>query len=125
MAHHHEGESDSAVQATQHSPTQVLDHRVVFVLTHTVISVQMDVHLSKAVRLKEVVEHADDGVRPLPNIHRLVDELVNLPWDGLTTHPKESTLSGRAEIDRPGLEGVRRIVHLLGHVKTVVHGHLV
>ena len=40
-----------------------------------------------------------------------------------TTHPKESTLSGREEIDRPGVEGVRRIVHLLGHVKTVVHGH--
>ena len=79
-----------------------------FVLTHTVISVQMDVHLSKAVRLKEVVEHADDVVRPLPDIHCLVNEVVNLPWDGLTTHPKESTLSGREEIDRPGLEGIRR-----------------
>ena len=64
----------------------------------------MDVHLFKAVRLKEVVEHADDGVRPLPDIHRLVNEVVNLPWDGLTTHPKESTLSGREEIDWPGLE---------------------
>ena len=85
----------------------------------------MDVHLSKAVHLKEVVEHADDGVRPLSDIHRLVDQVVNLPWDGLTTHPKESTLSGREEIDRPGLEGVRWIVHLLGHVKTVVHGRLV
>ena len=82
-------------------------------------------HLSKAVRLKEMVEHADNGIRPLSNIHRLVDQVVNLLWDGLTTHPKESTLSGREEIDRPVLEGVRWIVHLLGHVKTVVHGRLV
>ena len=94
MAHHHEGESDSAVQATQHSPTQVLDHRVVFVLTHTVISVQMDVHLSKAVRLKEVVEHADDGVRPLPDIHRLVDEVVNLPGMASQHTPKRAHFRG-------------------------------
>ena len=64
------------------------DHRVVFVLTHTtVIIIQIDVHLSKAIFLKDVVEHADDGVRTRPDIHSLVDEVVNLPWDGLTIKP--------------------------------------
>ena len=60
----HGGESDSAVYVTKHCLTQVLD-RVVFVMTFTVVSVLMDMHLSKVMCLKEVVEHADDGVRHL------------------------------------------------------------
>lgn len=70
---------------------------------------------------EEVVEKADDGIRSLPCVERLVNQVVDLPWDTLTTHTKDGTLPSSLEVQRPGLEGVVRVVYLLGKVKRIVH----
>ena len=40
------------------------------------------------------------------DIYRLVDEVVDLPRDGLTADAKEGTLPRRQKVDWPRLEGI-------------------
>ena len=54
------------------------------------------------------------------DIYRLVDEVVDLPRDGLMADAKEGTLPRRQKVDWPRLEGIGWIVDLLGHIKTLV-----
>ena len=76
--------------------------------------------LSQAMLLEEVVEETDDGVGPLPCVAGFINEVVDLPWDGFTTYPKDSALARGQEVDGAGLEGVRGVMHLLCHVERVV-----
>ena len=70
---------------------------------------------------EEVVEHADDGVSTLPCVTCFINEVVDLPGDGFTTYPKDSALPWGEEVDGARLKGIRRIVHLLCHVKGIVN----
>lgn len=47
-------ESDDCVPSSECAPNKVLDHTVVFILSCTVASVEMNFLLSKAMLLKEV-----------------------------------------------------------------------
>ena len=69
MAGDHEGEGDVLVESGEHAPQQVSYHGVVLILTPTVVSVEVDVLLSKPMYFEEVMEHADDGVCSLASIN--------------------------------------------------------
>ena len=77
--------------------------------------------LTKPMYLKKMMEHADNCVGPLSCVTCLIKEVIDLPWDSFTTYPKNSTLPRGEEVNGARLERVGRIVHLLGHIKGVVH----
>ena len=105
------------MESSEHAPQQVSYHSVVFVLTPTVVSMEV---LAEPMYLKEVVEHADYGIGSLTNINCLIDEVVDLPGNSLTAHSKYSTLSWCEEVHGARLLGVIRIEYLLGHVKRIM-----
>ncbi len=49
--------------------------------------------------VKELVEHADNCIGPLPNIRSLVDDEVDLSGNSLTADPKQGSLPGSQEVD--------------------------
>ena len=120
MTHNEEGETDLCVEPNHHPPYEVMEHSVILVLPHTIVRMKVDMCLSQSMLLEEMVEHADDGVGPLPRIAGFINEVVDLPWNGFTTYPKDSALARGEEVDWARLEGVRGIVNLLCHVKGVV-----
>ena len=77
--------------------------------------------LSKTVVVKEVMQEADDCVGALSRVTGFVDEVMHLPGNSLATHSKHRTLPQGLKVDGPWLQGVVRVVHLLGKVKRVVH----
>ena len=92
MASNHEVQVDGVVQPCQHSPHEVLHHGVVFILATTVVSMQTDGTLAKAVMAEKEVQHADNCVRPLACVTGLVNDEVHLPWDCFTADPKDGRL---------------------------------
>ena len=50
------------MESSEHVPQQVPYHGVVLILTPTVVSVEVDVLLSKPMYFEEVMEHADDAL---------------------------------------------------------------
>lgn len=81
----------------------------------------MDITLSQAVHLEEVVQEAADCVGSLPGVRCLIYEVCYLPGESLTAHSKKSTLSWGQEVNGAWLEGVGGVVDLLSHVEGVVH----
>ena len=75
MANDKERELDLLMQPSQNTPCQ---HVPVLVLAGTVVCMTSEEFLSEAVVLKVVMEHADDGIRPLPCVDRLINEVVHL-----------------------------------------------
>lgn len=69
---------------------------------------------------KKVVKKGYNRVSTLTNIRCLIDEVVYLSRDTLTTHSENSTLSCCFKIHWPRLEWVVRVMYLLGEVKGVV-----
>ena len=57
------------VESSEHAPQQVSYHGVILILTPTVVSMEVDVLLSKPMYFKEVMEHADDVVCSLASIN--------------------------------------------------------
>jgi hypothetical protein len=94
--------------------------RVVFILANTVVSMETYINLSKTMILEEVMQEGDHCVSSFAHVRCLINEVIDLSWDTLTTHPKHSTLSGCFEIHWPWLEWVVRVVDLLGKIKRVV-----
>ena len=107
---------------SNHNPPYQIMHGIVLVLPHAVVGMQVDVCLPQAMLLEEVVEETHDGVGPLPSVAGFINEVVDLPWDGFTTYPKDSALARGEEVDGTGLEGVRGVMNLLcHHVERVVN----
>ena len=117
MAGNHERERDLLVLPCHPSPHKVLHHSCVLVLPTTVV---MHGLLSQPMVYKEVVEHADDGVRALPHVDSFINQVRHLSGNGLTAYSKDSTLPWSEKVQWAGLKGVVRGKHLLCHVKTVV-----
>ena len=78
---------------------------------------QSDGCLSQPIVVEEVIQHADNCVCPLANVRSLVNDEVDLSWDGLTTDPKQGSLPGSQEVDWARLEWVDGVVNL--HTKQV------
>ena len=78
MAGDHEGEGDVLVESGEHAPQQVSYHGVVLILTPTVVSVEVDVLLTKPMYFKEVMEHAYHCVSALTHVNCLINEVVDL-----------------------------------------------
>ena len=62
---------ERVVQSSEYAPQQVSYHDVVFVLTPTIVCVEMDIMLAEPMYFKEMVQHADDGIRPFTYIYSL------------------------------------------------------
>ena len=119
MTYNQERQSDLFVEANQDSPGQVLHHIAVFVLTATIICMQVQVGFIEAVSSKEMMQHADDVVRSLASIDCLVIYLLkgmllsascvviliksHLTWYGLTAHTENSTFYWYQKIHGPRL----------------------
>ena len=100
-----------------------LQNCIVFILPHTVVSVEAYADLAKSVMLEKVVQKRHHSVGTFSHIRCFVNQVICLTWDTLTTHSKYSTLSGCFEIHRPWLEWVVRVMDLLCEVERVV-GHV-
>ena len=66
---------------------------------------------------EEVVKKANDGVGPLPRVEGLVNEVVHLAGDALTTHYKDGTFPDRLEVHKARLEWVVKVEDLLGKIE--------
>ena len=88
----HKVQPDGVVQTSEDSPHQVLHHGVVLILATTVVSMQTDGGFAEAVMAKEIVQHADNCVRPLACVAGLINNKVHLSWDGFAAHPKDGSL---------------------------------
>ena len=120
MASDHKGEGDVPMKSSKHSPQQVPYHSVVFILTPTVVSMEVDILLAEPMYHEEVMEHADDGIRSLTTVNCLIDEVVDLSGNSLTAHSKDGTLPRGKKVHGPWLLGVVGVEYLLGHVERVV-----
>ena len=69
---------------------------------------------------KEMVEHADDGVRPFTYVEGFVNKVIDLTWYSLAAYSKDCTFPWCSEVHGTRLEGVIGVEHLLGHVEGVV-----
>lgn len=81
---------------------------------------ELHIHLTQAMVCEEMMKQADYCIGTLPRVRRLINEVVYLPRDTLAAHTKNPTFSGGLEIHGPGLEGIVRVVDLLGKVKGVM-----
>ena len=72
-----------SVSFCHHSPHQVVDHRVVFVLSSTVVRVKEDVCFPLAVNIEEVVQPTDHCVCPLPYLADSFE--MKLIWLGIAS----------------------------------------
>ena len=97
----------------------------VFILSAAIICMQVEVCLAKAMRLKEVVEQADNTVASLTNVHpssspsyeklllwNFVSINAHLTGDSLAIDAKQPTLPGRQEIHGSWLHRMVRDVDL-------------
>ena len=87
--------SNVSVSSCHHSPHQVVDHHVVFVLSSTVVRVKKDVCLPQTVNIREVVQPTNHCVFPLPY---LICKKVDLTRYCLTVYPKDRTLPRSKEV---------------------------
>ena len=81
-----------------HPPHQVVYHSIVFILSSTVVSVQVDVGLPQPMYVKEKIQPADYSIGPLPRFTRVVCEEVYLSGDCLAVNPKHRTLPWGEEV---------------------------
>ena len=77
MAYYQKRQCDVVIKANQHSPHQILHHIAIFVLTRTVVGVEVKVSFPQTVCAEEVLEQAN-GVRSLPCIDCFVNEIIDL-----------------------------------------------
>lgn len=95
-----------------------MEYSVIFILPHAIVGMQVHIHFSML--LEEVIEHTDNCIGPLSRIAGYINEVVDLPKEGFTTYPKDSTLARSEEVDRAGLKRIRGVMHLLCHVEGIV-----
>ena len=77
--------------------------------------------LSKAVVVEKVVQTTNNSIGALATIPSFVSEKVHLPKYGFAIDTEICVLPWCEEINRPGLQRIQQIVHLLGIIKGVVH----
>jgi len=82
------------VLAGHNTPEEILDHDRILILPTTVVSVQVYRLLAQPMVYKEVVKHADDGVGALPHVDSFIDQVIDLPGNGLTAFSKNCNLPG-------------------------------
>ena len=106
-------------------PRQILHHATIFVLAGAVIGVEVCHLLTEPVCLQKVVKPADDVISIFATLSCLISEETDLAREGLTVHPKHSTLPWCHKVNQPWLEGIKRNVYLLCIVKRIMHLNVV
>ena len=96
------------MQPNHHSPDEVMQHGIIFILANTVVSIFSQT--TQTVLLEEMVHYC---VGPFPSV---VYQVVDLPRDGFTTYSEDFTVAWSEEVDGPRLEGIRGV---LSHVERV------
>ena len=80
VTYNQEGELHFLVQSGQNTPRKVFQYIAIFILAGAVVRVQLQKALPKTVGLQVVMEHANDGISPLPGVYSLINEIVDL-WE--------------------------------------------
>lgn len=117
----HKVDGNRSVLPCLNTPRKVEKNPSVFVLAGTIVTVQLDRLLPKAIVFKKEVQVADDSVAPLTRTDGLIDQKVYLLRQALTVNSKYSALAGCQEVEGSWLRSITRIVDLLGKVEAVVH----
>lgn len=66
------------IESGQNSPRQILHHKTILVLAGTVVSMEVETDFTKVVVGEEVVKETDYAVPTLPNVHTLINEVIDL-----------------------------------------------
>ena len=80
-------------------PDKILNHSVVLVLSCTVVCVQENIHLSKAVVLEKEMGSANHSICAFTAVTSFIREKVNLPRKSLTVNSKHCTLSRSKKVN--------------------------
>lgn len=94
-------------------------YAIVFVLSTAVVCVEEGVLLSKA-----VVQSTYYSIGALAAIPCLIRQEIHLPRYCFTIDAEHCALTWSKKVNRARLQRIRRIVHLLGVIKGVVHFYL-
>ena len=78
VAYIQEIQGNLLVETNQDPPSQILHHISVFVLTRTIVSMQMEIGLAKIVRAEKMVQHADDAVSSFSSVYCLINQVIDL-----------------------------------------------
>ena len=78
MASQHKGDFYILIKSSQNSPCQVLHHKAIFILTGTVVSMELEVDSTQVVMGEEVVKEANGAVCTLAYVGCLINEVVDL-----------------------------------------------
>lgn len=78
VADQQKGQSYLLVEPRHHPPHQVINHKPVFILPCAVVSVKVYFGFTKGMVFKKMVEHRYNSICPLPDVERLIDEIVDL-----------------------------------------------
>ena len=110
------------IMKLQYSPPGQIPHKiVVFVLSRTVVSMEMSRSFSESMILEIMVDIADSSVCPFSDITGFIDQIVYLPRDRFAHHSKNSTFTQRFKVNGPGLHWIAGYMNLLCKIKGIVH----
>ena len=115
---------DRIVHATKNSPAIIPNSKVIFVLPSTVTSIYLCVCFPYAVRSEKVMHITNGGLGTLPNIYCLINKIINLPGNPLTTYSKQTTFPWCLKIYRARLLGIGGDMHLLCIIILIVDSTL-
>ena len=91
MASDHKVQPDGVVQTSEDLPHQILHHGGVLILATAVVSMQTGGGFAKAIMAEEIVQHADNCVRPLACVADLINNKVHLSGDGFVRYKRKYT----------------------------------
>ena len=85
---HQKIQSYGLVETSGHSPHEIPQDKLVFILSWAIITVEVDSGLPKPIVLEEVVEEGHDRIWSLTDEVGLVNQKVHLSRNTLTVNPK-------------------------------------
>ena len=117
MACNQKGIQDRIVHATKNSLAIVPNNIIIFVLPPTVISIY-------PVRGENVMHITNGGIGTLANINCLINKIINLLRNSLTTYSKQTTFPWCFKTYRARLLGIGGDMHLLCIIIRIVDSTL-
>ena len=105
------------VKSVNDPPAKVLEYVIVLILAATVVCMKMANFLARTMILKKIMQITNSSICSFSCCDGFVDQIINLPGQGLTTHTKYATFSQCFEINGTRLLRITGKVYLLGIVK--------
>jgi len=121
MPDNQEGKINFVMQTRESPVDQIAENRVVLVLPDTIVGRQKCVSLTQAMVCKKMIQQRDNSVGILMKKIRLVNEIVDLARDPLTTDAEQLRPSRSLEIYRAHLLVLIGVGKLLRKIPRIMH----